>query len=685
MRLCMASEKRTYSMRLHEHLLLTIYFALSVTSLQLANGQNVSAEVSSLLQIKSVLGNSGGDALTSWSAGNALCTWKSIQWTFSNGTLLDCSSSALKKNLSLSADPSIAAFAISLPDSGLNGSIPSQFAELASLRSLNLSSNNLTGGIPLNLGSMASLETLSLSGNELSGAIPASIWGLCGQLQELHLDHNTFSGGIPSPASLSNPCLYFRKLDLNDNILSGSIPSFIGSFANLTELNLSNNNLSGAIPESFSQLNNLAVLDIANNNLSGAIPAVKGAGAMAYAGNPLLCGAPLTNACAGQGVGEEEKKGLDKRLVAALVIGTMAIAVVALAIAVGVGHRHNWGRGGFKGGKLSQEMLAAEDDIGDGKLVRFEGGEHLNVEEVLNAPGEVLGKTSYGTVYKAKLGGGAMIALRLLREDTVKDKEQFTPAIQQLGLIRYPNVVSLLAYYAGPKGEKLLVYNYLSRGSLADLLYNRSLNRSPLSWARRHKIVLGAARGLAHLHHGTRTQIVHGNLKSKNVMVDESFEGHLADYGLALLMNTGAQNEMINAAAAQGYKAPELAKMSRANTTTDVYSFGIVLLEILTGKKPRESDGPDKLAVDLPTTVKAAVIEERISDLFDLEIITGMRSPLEDGLVQTLQLAMGCCAPSPAVRPDIKEVVRQLEEIRPKIPTPLYTPTGMKSPRDFTT
>ncbi|MCO5603282.1 hypothetical protein L7F22_057431 [Adiantum nelumboides] len=671
-------------MGLHSLLLPAIFFTLTA-SLSSANSQNVSTEVSTLLLIKSVLGNTHGDALASWSADNAICAWKNIQWTFSNGTLLDCSSSALKNSLLLSADPIIAAFSISLPDAGLSGGIPSQFAQLVSLHALNLSSNNLSGGIPLNLNDMVSLEALSLSNNELSGAIPASIWGLCGHLQELHLDRNMFSSAIPSPTSSSGPCLSLHKLDLHGNILSGSIPSFIGSFTNLTELNLSNNSLSGAVPESFSQLNSLSVFSIANNNLSGVIPSVKGAGATAYAGNPLLCGEPSTTACVGQGAGEEVKKGLDKRLVAALVIGTMAIAVTVLAIAVAFGHRHNWGRGGLKGGKLSQEMLTAEDDIGDGKLVRFEGGEHLNVEEVLNAPGEVLGKTSYGTVYKAKLGGGSMIALRLLREDTVKEKDHFTPAIQQLDLIRYPNVVSLLAYYAGPKGEKLLVYNYLSRGSLADLLYNRSLNRSPLSWARRHKIALGAARGLAHLHHGTRSQIIHGNLKSKNIMVDESFEGHLADYGLALLMNTGAQNEMVNAAAAQGYKAPELVKMSRANTTTDVYSFGIVLLEILTGKKPRETDGPDKLALDLPTTVKAAVIEERISDLFDLEIITGMRSPLEDGLVQTLQLAMGCCAPSPAVRPDIKEVVKQLEEIRPKIPTPLYTPTGMKSPRDFTT
>eukprot|EP00250_Pteridium_aquilinum_P019248 c24362_g2_i1 orf=327-1199(+) len=283
-------------------LLFTICFIVAVHA---TSAQDVSSEVSILLQIKSVLGNPNGDTLASWSTGNALCTWKNIQWTFVNGTLIDCSSSSLKKNLSLSKDSAIAAYSISLSNEGLNGSLPSQLAQLASLRVLNLSSNNLTGGIPLNLGSMASLGTLSLGSNELSGAIPATLWNLCGHLQQLHLEHNMFSGAIPSPSSSlsSNVCPFLRKLDLDNNLLSGSIPSFLGSFTNLTELNLSNNNLSGAIPTSLAQLSSLSILDVANNNLSGEIPAVKGAGATAYAGNPLLCGVPLTISCGGGGGG----------------------------------------------------------------------------------------------------------------------------------------------------------------------------------------------------------------------------------------------------------------------------------------------------------------------------------------------------------------------------------------------
>ena len=166
--------------------------------------------------------------------------------------------------------------------------------------------------------------------------------------------------------------------------------------------------------------------------------------------------------------------------------------------------------------------------------------------------------------------------------------------------------------------------------------------------------------------------------------MDESFQGHLADYGLPLLMTPTVQSEMLKTAAKQGYRAPELVKMSRANPKTDVYNLGIVLLEILTGKPPFEFDDSENVVVDLPTYVKQVVLEERVSEIFDSEIVSSMRgSPIDDGLVQTLQLAMGCCAPLASTRPDIKEVVRQLEDVHPKVLNPLYTPTGMKSPQNL--
>lgn len=198
-----------------------------------------------------------------------------------------------------------------------------------------------------------------------------------------------------------------------------------------------------------------------------------------------------------------------------------------------------------------------------------------------------------------------------------------------------------------------------------------------LNWARRHKIALGLARGLAYLHTGQETPIAHGNLRSRSVLVDEYFVSRLTEYGLNKLMVPAVADEMIAAAKADGYKAPELQKMKRCCPRADVYSFGILLLEILMGKKPGK-DARTGEAVDLPALVKVAVLEETTMEVFDVELLKGVR-PMEDGLVQALKLAMGCCAPVASVRPDMKEVVKQLEENRPRNRSTLYSPADTRS------
>lgn len=315
-----------------------------------------------------------------------------------------------------------------------------------------------------------------------------------------------------------------------------------------------------------------------------------------------------------------------------------------------------------------------EDELGNGveQLIYFQGCEQLTIDDILNASGEVLGKSRYGTVYKARLlTDGGMIALRLLRDSCIRKPDEFLETIKELGSIRYNHLVAILAFYSGSMGEKLLVYEYIPRGNLAELLHNA--NRPAPGWAKLHRIALGAARGLAYLHTCLETPIIHGNLKSKNILIDDNYEAHLSDFGLHLLMNPSTKLAMLEASASQGYKAPELLKMNKANTKTDIYSFGIILLEILTGRRPIERDSSNQI-IDLPTVVKNAVLEERISDLFDLSILGGgMRSPMDEGLLRVLQLAMGCCAPSPFVRPDIKEVIRQLEKIYPLPQSPTYS------------
>lgn len=199
-----------------------------------------------------------------------------------------------------------------------------------------------------------------------------------------------------------------------------------------------------------------------------------------------------------------------------------------------------------------------------------------------------------------------------------------------------------------------------------------------MNWARRHKIILGVARGLAHLHGGPETPITHGTVRSKNVLVDDFFVSRLAEYGLDKIMIPSIADEMVAAAKAEGYKAPELQKMKKSNSRTDVYAFGILLLELLIGKKPGKGARPGEW-VDLPALVKVAVLEETTMEVFDMEVLKGIRNPSEEGVVQALRLAMGCCAPVASARPDMNEVVRILEENRPRNRSALYSPADTTS------
>ncbi|XP_023004955.1 putative kinase-like protein TMKL1 isoform X4 [Cucurbita maxima] len=547
------------------------------------------------------------------------------------------------------------------------------------LQSLYLNINSLTGPIPLELGYSSSLSDIDLSSNLLSGAFPPSIWNLCDKLVSVRLDGNSLSGSLPEPALPDSTCKRLEALDFGNNQISGTFPEFITRFQGLKELDLGNNLLSGPIPQSIGQLE-LEKLNLSNNNFSGMLPVFSNNskfGVEAFEGNsPGLCGEPLKS-CAGA-------SHLSSGAIAGLVIGLMTGTVVLASLLIG--YMQN------KKKKITEsedEIEEGEDEEnggggtgggtgGEGKLILFPGGEHLTLDDVLNATGQVMEKTSYGTIYKAKLADGGTIALRLLREGSCKDRNTCSSVIKQLGKIRHENLIPLRAFYQGKRGEKLLIYDYLPIRTLHDFLHESRAGKPVLNWARRHKIALGVARGIAHLHTGLEVPITHGNVRSKNVLVDDFFTVRLTEFGLDKLMIPSVADEIVSLAKSDGYKAPELQRMKKCNSRTDVYAFGILLLEILIGKKPGKS-GRSGEFVDLPSMVKVAVLEETTMEVFDVEVLKGIRSPMEDGVVQALKLAMGCCAPVASVRPSMDEVVKQLEENRPRNRSALYSPTETRS------
>ncbi|CAL0303658.1 unnamed protein product [Lupinus luteus] len=311
--------------------------------------------------------------------------------------------------------------------------------------------------------------------------------------------------------------------------------------------------------------------------------------------------------------------------------------------------------------KQEEDIVEKED------LMIFEGGEDLTICDILDAPGEVIGKSNYGTLYKALLQRSNKVRLlRFLRPLCTTKAEELDEMIQFLGRIRHPNLVPLLGFYTGPRFEKLLVHPFYRHGNLTQFIRDR--NGECYKWCNIYRISFGIAKGLEHLHTGQEKPIIHGNLKSKNILLDRSYHPYISDSGLHLLLNPTAGQEMLESSAAQGYKAPELIKMKDASEESDIYSLGVILLELLSGKEPiNEHPTPDE-DFYLPNFMRNAVLGQRISDLYHPVILLRNgrddRIPVsEECILRFFQLAMACCSPSPSLRPNIKQVLRKLEEV----------------------
>ncbi|XP_076904906.1 putative kinase-like protein TMKL1 [Bidens hawaiensis] len=639
----------------------------------------VSTDVDLLLtRIKPALGGQTGNTknllLETWNTSVPLCQWRGLKWTYTNGSPLTCTdiSSPQWSNLTLAKDPSLHLLSLQLPSANLSVTLPPELGEFSTLQSLYLAVNFLSGPIPLEIEYSSSLSDIDLGNNLLTGSVPASVWNLCDRLISIRVHGNLLSGSIPEPVLPNASCGNLLYFDFGQ--FSGNFPRFFTGFKALREVDVSNNNLTGEVPDELNRLN-LEKLNLSYNNFSGVLPDLSKFGAESFEGNVNLCGPPL-GGCGGR------SGGLSSGAVAGIVISLMMGVVVSASLLIGYSQ-------GKKKKHFDEEddgfdENGEEDDNGgggEGKLILFQGGEHLTLEDVLNATGQVMEKTSYGTIYKVKLADGGAIALRLLREGSCKDVGFCFPIIKQLGRIRHESLIPLRAFYQGKRGEKLLIYDYLKNKTLHELLHEPQPGKPVLNWACRHKIALAKAKGLAHLHSSIDTPITHGNVRSRNVLVDDFFVARLTDFGLYKLMIPAVDDEIIASAKTDGYKAPELQKMKNCNSRTDVYAFGILLLEILLGKSPGKPGTRDGF-VDLPAVVKVAVLEETTMEVFDLDVLKGIRSPMEDGVVQALKLAMGCCAPVASVRPSMDEVVKQLEENRPRNRSALYSPAETRSGRD---
>ncbi|CAL9125519.1 putative kinase-like protein TMKL1 [Musa acuminata AAA Group] len=320
---------------------------------------------------------------------------------------------------------------------------------------------------------------------------------------------------------------------------------------------------------------------------------------------------------------------------------------------------------GDERGGAGAEEEEEEDELEAEGLVKFAGAESLTVHDILEAPGEVVGKSSYGTLYRARIErSGSVLLLRFLRPSSAGRTGEVLLVARALGAVRHPNLVPLRAMYVGPRGEKLFLQPFYAAGSLKQFL--RAGVAEAHRWDIILKLSLGIAKGLDHLHTGLEKPIVHGNLKTNNILLDADYQPHLADFGLHLMLNPAAAQEMLKASAAQGYKAPELVKLKDASKETDVYSLGIILFEMLAQKDPININFLQSKDFHLPISLRNLVLDHKISDVFDSELLSqslDKNSGKAHGLLMLFQLAIACCSPSPASRPDTKHVISRLEVI----------------------
>lgn len=533
--------------------------------------------------------------------------------------------------------------------------------------SLRLPGMKLRGPIlPNTLGRLSGIQLLSLHSNGISGSLPADFAELK-ELTALYLQSNKFSGPLPSDFSVWKN---LTIVDLSDNEFNGSIPSSISNLTQLTALNLANNSLSGQI--TLLDVPSLQHLNLANNNLTGTIPkSLQRFPGSAFAGNNLWSEIVIPPALPMQPPfaqpSRKRASKLSEPALLGIVLGGCVMAFVVIAILMILCYSKQK-RGEFLGNSQNKKEISLKTKSPDNqdkknRLVFFEGCSlAFDLEDLLRASAEVLGKGMFGTTYKAALDDASTVVVKRLKEISVA-KRDFEQQMETVGSIRHENVAALRAYYYS-KDEKLMVYDYYRQGSVSALLYGkRGEGRIPLDWETRLRIAVGAARGIVHIHTQNGGKFVHGNIKASNIFLNSKGYGCVCDTGLATLMSPMLPPLMRVA----GHRAPEVTDTRKATQASDVYSFGVLLLELLTGKTSTHATGSDEV-VHLVRWVNSVVREEWTAEVFDVELL---RYPnIEEEMVEMLQIGMSCVVKIPERRPKMFDVVKMVEDIRRSQPSP---------------
>ncbi|KAF3619374.1 putative histidine decarboxylase-like [Capsicum annuum] len=529
-----------------------------------------------------------------------------------------------------------------LSDNSFSGELPSNVA--FNFSRLEISNNKFSGEIPVGISSWPSLMVLLASNNSFSGRIPVELTSLS-QTTQLKLDGNSLSGELPdniiSWKSLS-------ILDLARNKLFGKIPAALGLIPDLVALDLSENQLSGSIPPQLG-VRRITSLNLSSNQLTGNIPDAFANLAFenSFLNNPSLCSTnslPYLPSC---NTKVSDSKRLSHRVLALILV--LAIAIFLFSVVSTLFMVRDYRRKKHK------------RDVASWKLTSFQRLDFTEAN-ILSSLTEnnMIGSGGSGKVYKISVGRpNEFVAVKRIWSDRKVDyilEREFLAEVQILGSIRHFNIVKLLCCISS-EDSKLLVYEYMVNHSLDRWLHGKrriSLSNKVMDWPKRLEIAIGAAQGLCYMHHDCTPPIIHRDVKSSNILLDSDFTAKIADFGLAkILEKKGELNTMSAVAGSYGYIAPEYAYTTKVNEKIDIYSFGVVLLELVTGRQPNfgeehtslaewawKQHGEGNNAIDnmLDTDIKEACYLEEMKTVFRLGLI--------------------CTSNLPASRPSMKEILQ---------------------------
>ncbi|KAG0485373.1 hypothetical protein HPP92_009452 [Vanilla planifolia] len=518
----------------------------------------------------------------------------------------------------------------------------------------------LVGSIPSELGALDMVQAIDISNNNLSGSIPPTLKG-CRNLQFLNLSANMLSGQLPSGIFSTLDLLI--SLNMSYNQLHGEIPASLANLKQLISLDFCHNEFIGEIPESLAKLTKLMHLNLSFNQLEGPVPdegIFRSLDANSLQGNAALCGSKYFSSC------KSRKHQFSKKALAIILVLAAVFVFLIVFFAILVLKQRQRLQTRSKG----ETYLNGEASFAP-ILKKFTTTE-LETATGFFSDENLIGSSDLSTVYKGRLEGtGQAIAVKKLNLTQFPSESDkcFLTELKTLSHLKHRNLVRVLGYAWESEKLKALVLAFMENGNLESIIHcPEEVKNSARSWNlyERLRVCISIANGLVYMHSGYDVPIVHCDLKPSNVLLDEDWEAHVGDFGTCRMLGVHLPEESSNATSSAfqgtiGYLAPEFAYMRRVTTKVDVFSFGIVMIEFFTGKRPTGLTVEDGVALTLNQLVERALVQGMHAVLAILDHRMEVAGEVEkEKAMGVMQLALSCTLASPEDRPDMEQVLLSL-------------------------